>query len=307
MTALLAAALALPLRAQEGTLDVLDGETLYEQGWLVTLGAEVSERSSLMEGGDSVTDALDREQRDRDLTLAAHYGLRHDLQLSLVIPWVERELDLTAPGLAGELQARGTGDVTALMKWRFHRWDAPHKALNVALIAGLELPFGEDDERDAGLVLPEDLQPGSGSLDPMLGIGVTYEPYRWRFNAALLYKHNGGGGEYDAGDEVFAELAVGNRFWLEPYPGPFMRADLLLRYRRQDRFTTAAPAGAPAAALPLYGVDGGDVTTVGLNWAFRPRPSLDFQLALEAPIDEHSEGDKLAEEPTVSLTVGYRF
>ena len=69
----------------------------------------------------------------------------------------------------------------------------------------------------------------------MLGLASTYEPGRWRFNAVALYTYGGGGGEYETGSSLFSELSVGNRFWLEPYPGPFMRLDFILRHRHSDR------------------------------------------------------------------------
>ena len=91
----------------------------------------------------------------------------------------------------------------------------------------------------------------------------------WRFNAMTMAKRVGEGTHgLKQGDQVFAELAAGNRFWLEPYPGPFMRADVLLRFRHESADRQGG------RALPDTG---GDLLTAGLTWAFRPRPSLDFQ------------------------------
>jgi hypothetical protein len=192
----------------------------------------------------------------------------------------------------------GPGDAVALAKWRFYRWDAPHEALNVALLAGAELPTGEDRERSGGVLVPPDMQPGSGALDALLGLAATYEPRRWRFNAAALYKHPGEAHDYRGGDEWLFELAAGNRFWLEPYPGPFMRFDLLLRHRHADR--------AHQGGLLVHDT-GGDLTTLGGNLAFRPRPALDFQIALETPIAEQVNGTQLGAGTTLTFNFGYRF
>ena len=157
---------AAPLRAQEGTLDVLDGETLYDGGWLLTLGYDEERRTGLISGRDSVPDPLSLERIDRSAVFAAHRGARNDLQLSAIVPFVDRSLK----GNGGlDIESRGLGDASLVAKWRFYRWDAPSKALNVALIGGLELPTGADDESDGGVTLPPDLQPGSGSWDPLLG------------------------------------------------------------------------------------------------------------------------------------------
>lgn len=302
--------LAPPAHGQDAALDVLDGETLYDGGWLLSLGIERERSARRLDGSHSVDDPLRRVRRTNDLAFGVHHGVRHDVQLSLLVPRVDRTLRLRPPGAPSvRLAASGLGDVTALAKWRFFRWDAPHRALNVALLAGVELPTGDDDVHDGGLRLPADLQPGRGSYNPLLGLAATYEPARWRFNAVALFVHGGGGGEDETGDSFLAELSVGNRFWLEPYPGPFMRADLALRHRRDERVHVADDflLGPPLANDPVLRPSGGDVTSVALNWAFRPRPSVDVQLELEHPIAQRVHGDDFEDDTTLSLRVGYRF
>jgi outer membrane putative beta-barrel porin/alpha-amylase len=285
--------------AQEQTLDVLDGETLFEGGWLLTFNYEVNRKQGLLDGSHHVSDPVDRRQTDQTWTLSGHYGLRNDLQLSLLVPYVSRVLELQDPFGPDRFSSEGLGDVEALVKWRFYRWDAPHKALNLSVLGGLELPTGSDDEKDHGIQLPPQLQPGSGSIDPILGLASTYEPGRWRFNALALYKLNTeNDDDFRFGDQLLAELAVGNRFWLEPYPGPFMRADLMLRYRSEGRSTMDGDT------VPSTG---GQLVTAGANLAFRPRPSLDFQLAVEIPIHEDVNGIQLAQDFRVSFSFGFRF
>ncbi len=297
-------------QAQDATLDVLDGETLYEGGWLVTVSRETETRSELRSGGDQVEDPLRQRASYRDMAVAAHYGLRHDLQLSMVVPYVNRSLRIHPQGApAQRLSVEGMGDLVLLAKWRFYRWEAPGKALNVSLISGLEVPTGEDDATDDGLMLPADLQPGKGTWNPMLGVAATYEPERWRFNAVALYMQGGSGGEFETSNEFFSELSVGNRFWLEPYPGPFMRADLALRYRRSSRvhYADGFVAGPPLANDTSRDASGGDLTTLAFNVAFRPRPSLDLQLEVETPLSQNVHGTDLGAGTTVSFNVGVRF
>lgn len=290
--------LALAL-AQEGALDVLDGETLYESGWLFALNYGALSKDGLLHGVDRQSDPLDRRRLDQAWSLAGHYGLRYDLQLSAILPYVERTLRLDDPAGPDRYSTDGLGDATLAVKWRYYRWDAPGIGTNFALLAGLELPTGSDDERDHGLLLPRDLQPGSGSWDPFAGLAVTHEPGRWRFNAYTIYKRIGQGSrDANDGDQVFAELAAGNRFWLEPYPGPFMRLDLMLRYRHEGRDREGGS---------LVHDSGGDLATFGLNWAFRPRPILDFQISAEMPFWQSLNGTQLKEEFLVTVTFGYRI
>lgn len=285
--------------AQEGALDVLDGETLYQDGWLVTTGYEFRLRQRLLDGSDPMGDPLHQREFTHAAVVSAHYGALNTLQIGTIVPFVTRTLELDDPAGPDRLSAGGIGDVTLYAKWRYYRWDDVGKAMNFAVLAGLELPTGKDDAVDKGLLLPADLQPGSSSWDPFLGTAVTYEPGRWRFNAMALVKRVGQGThDYKQGDQFFAELAAGNRFWLEPYPGPFMRADVALRYRRE---------GADVLTGRAVASTGGQLLTAAVNWAFRPRPTLDLQLSVEVPLFEEVRGTQLKNLIAVFATFGVRF
>ena len=297
MTAL--APLLCLLAAQEGALDVLDGETLYEDGWLFTAGAGIDLKNHLQKGSRRVSDPLDQRQIDQTADLSAHYGLRYDLQLSVILPYVRRTLELDDPSGPNRYQAEGLGDLTLAAKWRVHRMSGEGWSTNVSVLGGVDAPTGSDDERDHGVLLPADLQPGVGGWAPFLGGGVTHEPERWRFNAFVLYKYNSEGGhDIKRGDQAFLELAAGNRFWLEPYPGPFMRADLLLRFRHE------APDHRSGSPVPDTGESR---LTLGLAWAFRPRPTLDLQVSVEVPLWQDLRGTQLADDLSVFIAFGYRI
>jgi hypothetical protein len=295
--------------AQGPILDVLDGETLYESGFLLTLGTSLERRDTMRSGSQRVDDPQAAHESELVTTLGLQFGLRNDLQLGIALPYVDHDrhaLPLALPGGGGgggapllDQAASGLGDLTLLAKYRFWRQNGPGFATNYACITGVSLPTGEDDQRQGFTELEPEMQPGSGGIDPMLGVAVTHEPGRWRFNAAALHHwHTDSDGDGDRlGNEWTAELSVGNRFWLEPYPGPFMRLDAVLRYHHEDR---AEQDG----ELPDTG---GNRYTAGLNLAFRPRPSLDLQLYAEAPIHEEVNGTQLASDWGLQLTLGYRF
>lgn len=256
------------LLLQEGALDVVDGETLYEGGWLFSASYGVERAAG---------------RTDHTIEASAHYGLRHDVQLGLLVPYVFRS--------EGDDSTDGFGDVALYGKWRFQRWDGPGWALNCAVIGGVEFPTGQDNAD-----VPPDLQSGSGSWDPFFGAAATYEPGRWRVNVAVLHQVNGlGARNFELGDQFFAELALGNRFWLEPYPGPFMRLDLVGRYRYED-VTREDGVTVPGS--------GRELITFGANWAFRPRPTLDFQLYVGVPVFQRTDRE---ERFLLTFTFGYRI
>jgi hypothetical protein len=295
---LIALAAALPtgsLLAQGAILDVLDGETLYERGFLFTLGQELTARDTLRQGSQRVDDPFHQQEREWRTNAAIQYGLRHDLQIGLSLDWA----DLAHTGVGIDEHGQGIGDLELLAKYRFLRFDGKGFATNFALLGGVSLPTGDDDQQSGGVRLEPDQQPGSGSVDPMLGIAVTHEPGRWRFNTAAMahLRTDLDDDDTNPGSDLLLDLEVGNRFWLEPYPGPFMRLDLVLRYvwEDQDRMLTRLAD------------TGGERGTIGVNWAFRPRPTLDFQLYVETPFAQHVYGTQLAEDWRVDFTFGYRF
>ena len=281
------------------TLDVLGGETLYEDGWLFTLGYGLTQKAGLLRGQNRVGDPNHTVEMDEAVTLAAHYGLLHDVQLGVVLPYVFNSIHEENSGGPTRLSAEGLGDVTLYGKWAFLEHYEPHVNLKASLLGGLKLPTGSDHETDQDIRLSPDLQPGTGSWDGILGVAVNYEPYRWKFDATVLYKRNGeNDDQYHFGDEVFVELAAGNRFYLEPYPGPFMRLDLELLYRHWDRDREGGTA-----------VDdtGKDLLTVGGRYVFRPRPEIDTQVEVEVPIYQHVRGTQLAEKFSVFFVFAIRI
>src|SRR5262245_26204491 len=82
-----ALALAAVLPAQGAILDVLDGETLYDGGFLFSLGQEWQRRERLRSGSDHVADPQARHELERSTTMGLQYGLRHDLQLGIAVSW----------------------------------------------------------------------------------------------------------------------------------------------------------------------------------------------------------------------------
>ena len=283
------------LRAQ-GVLDVVDGETLYEGGHLVSFGNELQREEAMRRGSARVADPMASHRFRWTSTLAWQYGLRHDLQVGIAVPYVDVERE----SAGGQQAAAGIGDVELLAKWRVKRWDGPSLAVNAALIALVSLPTGDDDHRRGALELEPDQQVGSGGIDPAIGFAITPEPGRWRFNAAVLYRfRTDTDGDGDRlGDSLFAELAVGNRFWLEPYPGPFLRLDLFARFHhdRRDRLDDV-----------LLADSGGSRLDAGATLAFRPRPALDLQLTGEVPVWRDANGTQLDADWTCDFSLGYRF
>lgn len=149
----------------------------------------------------------DPSPTDRDLSVRGSvsvlgYGVTSDLALFGILPWLDKELDLTTPG--GQRISRGTdgfGDAQIFARYTIFQKDMRGSSFRIAPFAGLELPTGEDDERDNLGRLPQPLQSGSGSWDPLGGVIVTWQTLDYQIDAQLAYKINTEANGFEFGDE----------------------------------------------------------------------------------------------------------
>lgn len=149
----------------------------------------------------------DPSSADRDLNVRGSvsvlgYGVTSDLALFGILPWLDKELDLTTTG--GRRISRGTdgfGDAQIFARYTVVQKDMRGSSFRIAPFAGLELPTGEDDDRDAMGRLPQPLQSGSGSWDPLGGVIVTWQTLDYQIDAQLAYKINTEANGFEFGDE----------------------------------------------------------------------------------------------------------
>ena len=86
-------AFAFGMLLQEGGLEILEGETLYQEGWLFTLSESYRQKGSIFQGDDRKHDPLDQLRIDHRVTATVNYGILPELTLTALVPWVDRELD----------------------------------------------------------------------------------------------------------------------------------------------------------------------------------------------------------------------
>ncbi len=160
----------------------------------------------------------DPSAADRDLTVWAVptvlvYGATSRLALFGVFPYLDKDLRVTTP--AGRLSrgASGFGDLRAFARYTVAQWDSPGETLRIAPLAGVEMPSGDDDERDALGRLPPPLQLGSGSWDPILGAALTWQTLPWELDSSLVYDLRTEAGGVERGDALRFDVSFQYRLW----------------------------------------------------------------------------------------------
>lgn len=136
-------------------------------------------------------DASERQAHD-ELRLTATGALTlGDNTLTVVVPWLWKDLETQAGAAVTRDRASGGGDLElyARRQWFFSHRMAPKRHIG-ALAAGLKLPTGRSQAED---VETFDVMPGSGSVDALVGPSYTYDADPFSLYASALLRYNGEG------------------------------------------------------------------------------------------------------------------
>lgn len=173
----------------------------------------IHEGETILRGqGKLLRSTDDPSPRDRELTVWAApsivaYGITEDLTLFGAVPYLDKELELDTPRGRVTRGDNGLGDSTLLARYTVKQWDRPGETLRLAPFVGLKTPTGEDDETDALGRLPQPLQLGSGSWDPIVGTIFTWQTLDWELDTALSYREKTEANDFEFGDETELDLS----------------------------------------------------------------------------------------------------
>ncbi len=250
----------------------------------------------------------DLDKGDRDLTVQlvttrVVFGLNENTTLALTIPYVSKRLEGTNPvsGTRETLNSDGLGDVPITGKYRFFQETGLGETTEAAAIFGLKLPTGRTNVSDGGMRLPQPLQPGSGSLDAILGGAFTRVDGRWLLNSDLLGKFNSEADDYRFGNTY--RFDVGGQFRL--YPGRYtsfdqttvnLIAELNTIYAEHDSFqgSTRPDTG----GLKMFATPGLQVIV---------SESTLFEGAVQLPVYRNLHGSQLEENFRIIFGLRTRF
>lgn len=142
------------------------------------------------------------------------YGVTSDLAIFAMLPYLDKELDLTMPG--GQRitrSASGIGDARIFARYTVFQKDMRGSNFRIAPFVGIKLPTGDDNDRDSFGRLPQPLQPGSGSWDPFGGVIATWQTLDYEIDAQLSYKANTEANGFEFGDEFGLDASLQYRLW----------------------------------------------------------------------------------------------
>jgi hypothetical protein len=191
------------------------------------LGAPVTFNTALPVGGDefvarglivSSQSGDDPGTSDRDLSAASlvsvlGYGVTPRLAVFGVLPYADKELDLTVGSDRLSRSASGIGDMSLFGRFTLLQRDQPGRTFRVAPFLGVKAPTGDDDERDSLGRLPPAVQLGTGAWDVFGGIVATYQILALQVDGQISYRVNNQANGFDPGDEVRLDGSLQYRLW----------------------------------------------------------------------------------------------
>ncbi len=211
-------------------LPVAEGEFVFRQQFI--------HRSASDDPGPA-----DRELSVSGAASVLGFGLSSDLAVFGILPYLDKRLELTpAPGMRIERRTRGVADALLFARYTAFRRDGRGSTLRIAPFFGLELPTGNNDDRDTAGRLPAPLQLGSGSWDVIGGVVLTRQTLNYEVDAQFSYKLNTEADGFQFGDELRLDGSAQYRLWPRQLgsgvPGFLygsLEANLLSRQKNQAR------------------------------------------------------------------------
>jgi len=155
----------------------------------------------------------DRDRRATSFVSVLGYGVTNKLALFGVVPYVDKDLDVTVGGNRINRSESGLGDVSVFGRYTVLQRDQPGRTFRVAPFFGVKAPTGDDNERDEFGRLPPSVQSGTGAWDVFGGVVGTYQTLAFQTDGQVSYRINNEANNFEPGDEFRLDGSLQYRLW----------------------------------------------------------------------------------------------
>jgi len=285
--------------AQQGAIDLFVGETLFVGGTRLSTTYLHAEGGGLRSGRRSIANPRGVERNRNILVLGLAHGLRRGTDVTLLAPFLRTDATFADGMGMVDTDHAALGDISVTLRQRVHHHVWERSAWSTSLLGGTQFPTGDDGERQNGVLLPPELQAGSGSFDPYAGLATTLELDRLRVDSSLFYvRPTEGSQNFESGDVLSASISAGYRVVMNRYPGPTVSLKGGLRYRREGR------ARLDGNMLPS---SGRQELACRAAITYHPYPDWDVVVTLELPFYQDVHGSQTGVDYRMLVGLGWRF
>lgn len=269
-------------------LPVAKGEYLVRQQFIIN------------QSGDDPS-ILDRDRSSKTAVTVLGYGFNRKLALFGVLPVRDNELTFTTGGgQRVRRSASGLGDVTVFGRYTLVQHDQLGRNFRLAPFAGIKVPTGDDDKRDALGLLPTTVQPGSGSWDPLFGVITTWQTLDYQIDGQLSYQINNEANHFEAGNVARLDGSFQYRLWPGTLSGRVpgflygvIEANLI--HQQKNRVSGSSDLNSGGTRLFL---------TPGLQYVTR---RWIIETAIQVPLVQNLNGTELENDYIGQLSARFNF
>jgi hypothetical protein len=247
--------------------------------------------------GDDPT-SQDREVRALAIPMVGVYGFTSKVSMLVKALYLDKELSSNNNSDRGD---SGIGDTTVLGKVRVYTKNYKGATSRLSLIGGLELPTGDDDERDSLGLLPASLQLGSGSVDVIAGAAYTYQTLDFEVDADLRYIFNQEANDFEFGDVFKYNLSYQKRIFptILPDEGLYNQWNALIELngiysQRSESFGSTV------------GASGGHTVYLSPGTQFVSQRGI-IEASIQLPVIQDLNGNQVEADYTLVLSFRYQF
>ena len=277
-------------------LGALEVSTIPAKNLQLSLTYDYNRLSRVYSGTDYLeVDPNQRRRIGQAVLLRGSYGFSSRIATTVVVSVIQQQRRITAGGTGNTdfIKAQGIGDAAALIKYSFIPFNMMSQR-ELSLSAGVKIPLGANDLTSDGIRVSEDLQPGSGAWDAIIGGYIAKGfmptvPITAFFRSSFRVTGTNSIG-YKFGNEFVASIGANYA------PKSIINYSLLFRYRS----VTADKRN--NAVLPN---SGGNWLYVipGLN--FNLTPSMGVRFSGQFPIYRNLDGTQLTTTYRLSASFFY--
>jgi len=191
-------------------LTTIDTSATQAGEFFINYTSEYHKTNDLVSGSKEVSDITGRDRSSLSYVVSASYALTDRWAVSTLISYVEHTRDI-AGSFFGETTSSDLGDSVILARYT-PLFITPFSRDELSLGLGLRIPTGENDAKNNGIVLSEDMQPGLGATGKLAWASYTHafnQAATLQFNATASYIDNEENDrDYAFGNELNVSLGV---------------------------------------------------------------------------------------------------
>lgn len=281
-------------------LGSLETSTARQNTLQLSLTYDYNTLQSVLEGSKKIDDDT-RQRLTNSLLLETTYGIFDRFSVTGLITYINQQRIITS--LIGEnsISSSGFGDALLLFKYEVISQTIVDQ-MQLAFGAGPKIPTGSSDLTQNGILLPADMQPGSGSWDLVLW-GYFSDGYMpqlpLNIYAVVSYKINSSNDRFNNSE---AGYKFGNEFVSSIGAG--FRTDLIFDYSLAFRFRTTS----------VDQFDNEDVPNTGGVWLYavpglnaKISDNLTARISGQIPIYRYLEGTQLTTTYSIMASIFYNY